>query len=226
MIDLYCERLGPGLWAEPVNALSNLIFIVAAVASWRLSRAYGLNRWEPRLLVGLMAVVGIGSFLFHTFATPWARALDVIPILLFQMLLIWTYFRHVTRANVFASGAAVTALVAASLAARTIPNGVEWSLNYLPALLSLASLGAFHAITGRRARWALLAAASAFIVSLLFRTLDGAMCHLVPAGTHFLWHLFNGAAVFLSFWSLAANLMPKEPDAVRGLHEVTLSADL
>ena len=28
----YCERLGPGLLAEPANALSNLAFAAAAVA--------------------------------------------------------------------------------------------------------------------------------------------------------------------------------------------------
>jgi hypothetical protein len=36
-IDAYCERLGPGLWAEPLNALTNLAFIVAAlICAWRL----------------------------------------------------------------------------------------------------------------------------------------------------------------------------------------------
>lgn len=25
-IDIYCERLGPGLWAEPLNALTNAAF--------------------------------------------------------------------------------------------------------------------------------------------------------------------------------------------------------
>ena len=30
-IDAYCERLGPGLWAEPLNAVTNLAFLVAAL---------------------------------------------------------------------------------------------------------------------------------------------------------------------------------------------------
>ncbi len=30
-IDLYCERLGPGLWAEPLNAVTNLAFILAGI---------------------------------------------------------------------------------------------------------------------------------------------------------------------------------------------------
>ncbi|MBZ9770745.1 hypothetical protein LB526_28720 [Mesorhizobium sp. CA6] len=37
-VDLYCERSGPGLWAEPANASTKLAFIaaglLAATASW------------------------------------------------------------------------------------------------------------------------------------------------------------------------------------------------
>ena len=33
MIYLYCERLGSGLWAEPINALSNISFLLAAIAA-------------------------------------------------------------------------------------------------------------------------------------------------------------------------------------------------
>lgn len=29
-IDIYCERIEPGLWAEPLNAITNLAFIIAA----------------------------------------------------------------------------------------------------------------------------------------------------------------------------------------------------
>ena len=36
MIDLYCERTAPGLWEEPINALTNLSFFVAAWFAWRL----------------------------------------------------------------------------------------------------------------------------------------------------------------------------------------------
>jgi len=43
MIDLYCERLGPGLWAELLNALTNLGFLVAALASWQLARRRSLS---------------------------------------------------------------------------------------------------------------------------------------------------------------------------------------
>ena len=34
-IDAYCERLGPAFWAEPVNALTNAAFPIAAWVAWR-----------------------------------------------------------------------------------------------------------------------------------------------------------------------------------------------
>ena len=91
MIDLYCERLDPGLWAEPINALANLAFLVAAFAAWRLTNQCRSMSVETGLLIGLMLAIGTGSGLFHTFATSWARVLDVLPILLFQIAYLWIY---------------------------------------------------------------------------------------------------------------------------------------
>ncbi len=91
MIDLYCERIGPGFWAEPANALTNLAFPVVAWASWRMIRRSGTGSIGPSWLVALVISIGIGSFLFHTFATGWAQVLDVVPILLFQISYVWLY---------------------------------------------------------------------------------------------------------------------------------------
>jgi hypothetical protein len=37
-VDGYCERVAPGLWGEPLNAVSNIAFLVAAVAVWLAAR--------------------------------------------------------------------------------------------------------------------------------------------------------------------------------------------
>jgi len=42
-----------------------------------------------------------------------------------------------------------------------------------------------------------LAATLAFTISLVFRSLDLALCDLFPAGTHFVWHMMNGAMIGL-----------------------------
>jgi hypothetical protein len=67
IIDLYCERTSPGLWAEPLNALSNLAYFAAAWGVWRIARGTG----DPgaRLLVGVLVAIGTGSALFHAFAS-------------------------------------------------------------------------------------------------------------------------------------------------------------
>ena len=81
-IDAYCERLGPGLLAEPLNAATNAAFLLAAslaFAEWRRNPAD-----RPALaLIAMMAVIGVGSGLFHTFANAWSNLADVIPIAIF-----------------------------------------------------------------------------------------------------------------------------------------------
>lgn len=71
IIDQYCERVGtnPDFWGEPVNAITNAAFLVAAL--WVYREALKRNRLD--LLSGLLCTnvffIGIGSFLFHTHAT-------------------------------------------------------------------------------------------------------------------------------------------------------------
>jgi hypothetical protein len=82
-VDLYCERLSAGFWAEPVNALTNVAFLVAALLAARALAGRTALVSGPVLLVALMALIGLGSFAFHTLATRGAALLDVIPIGLF-----------------------------------------------------------------------------------------------------------------------------------------------
>ena len=82
-VDNYCERLDSSFWAEPLNAMSNLAFIVAGLVL--------LRQWQKapgRDVIGLLLavnvlVIGVGSFLFHTFANRWSALADVLPITIF-----------------------------------------------------------------------------------------------------------------------------------------------
>ncbi|MEW8428994.1 MAG: hypothetical protein G8D61_04715, partial [gamma proteobacterium symbiont of Ctena orbiculata] len=72
----YCERIDDSFWAEPLNAATNLVFLFAAAAQIRALRqsAEPIRRlWDLWALTGLLAAIGIGSFLWHTFATAWAE---------------------------------------------------------------------------------------------------------------------------------------------------------
>ena len=85
MVDLYCERIDPGFWAEPVNALTNIGFVFAAWFTYRIAVREQAHKSSIAAIAGIIAAIGIGSFLFHTMATPFTRWLDIIPIFVFQV---------------------------------------------------------------------------------------------------------------------------------------------
>ena len=195
-VDIYCERVTDAFWAEPVNALTNLAFLVTAWALWRLRPRSAPP--EPTLLIATTALIGVGSFLFHTLATRWAEIADVLPILLFQLLFLWTYIRRrIGWGPAVAVGLVIAYLAFAVGVARALPP-MNGSQSYVAALLVLLALGAHHAATASARRYALLAAGAIFALSLTFRTIDQAVCAEFPLGTHFLWHLLNALVLFLA----------------------------
>jgi hypothetical protein len=197
-IDSYCERIDIGFWAEPLNALTNAAFIVAAAHAFLMWRRSGAKDWAALWLVFVAAIVGIGSFLFHTFANRWSLLADVLPIAVF----IYSYFLLSMRRYLglrLVAAIAGTALFAAfsmsftrlwfSLFPGVTLNG---SVSYIPAALALSVVGvACRVLNERDAGRALILAACVFGVSLFFRSIDASACSAWPSGTHFLWHALN-----------------------------------
>ncbi|MGD1701640.1 ceramidase domain-containing protein [Dapis sp. BLCC M229] len=143
MIDIYCERVQPGLWDEPINAISNFAFFIAAWSSWRLAQSLNVKFLDVKLLIYLMVAIGIGSSLFHTYATGWALLMDVIPITMFQIFYLWVYNRRVMKLESIISMILIIVLVISSLA--TLPLKVlNGSFSYAPALIYLLGLGIYH----------------------------------------------------------------------------------
>ena len=180
MIDLYCERLGPGLRAEPINAFTNLAFVVAGFAAWRLAVQRNSISTGTILLIALMVAIGVGSGLFHTFATGWARVLDIMPILLFQLVYLCVYGVLIARMRIsHLTGLVILFLLAAYLG-RQFPDVLNGSLIYLPAFVLLFGLGLYHYRHVKVEPALLLWATVVFSVSLFFRTIDLDICKFVP----------------------------------------------
>ena len=208
-IDNYCERIGDGFWAEPLNAITNLAFILAAFFSWRLMARLNQSALGNWVLVLLLFSIGVGSGLFHTFATRWAELADIIPIVLFQLAYLWLYSRNVIRLKGMGAAGLLVAFVAilafgfmlnASLGERfeALLAPLNGSGMYAGALIGVYGLGIYHLKAQTEHRAALLLAALLFTFSLLFRTLDMGLCNQIPFGTHFLWHMCNAGVLYLS----------------------------
>ena len=199
-IDNYCERMDPGFWAEPLNAVSNGAFIMAAIAAAVLIMGSDTARRDGAVwfLAVLVAVIGTGSFLFHTFATFWAMLADVIPISIF----IYVYLGYALRRYVGAGWLPTLVLVIVFAAGSfwldgAVPADVlNGSVGYLPALGALVLLGGLLLRKGHPAGRGLLAAAVLFTVSLTFRSIDNTVCEALPMGTHFVWHCLNALLLF------------------------------
>lgn len=195
----YCERQGPALYAEPLNAISNLAFFYAAWRLWakidpRNPRLAAQLRW----LAGLIALVGAGSLAFHTFATGWASILDVLFIGVFNVSYLIIFLRVVPQwssARAFAGGAAF--VIVDRVAANYLPSDAfNGSLLYLPAFVALMVLTISAWMLAPAVARKMAIALAAFVVSLSARTLDQALCHSWVWGTHFLWHLLNAFVLY------------------------------
>ncbi|RVV96914.1 hypothetical protein EKE94_16370 [Mesobaculum littorinae] len=189
-IDGYCERLGPGYWAEPVNAVTNAAFVIAALILWRRSRGVPMARG----MAAVLGVIGVGSFLFHTHATAWASLADVLPILGFILLYIFAANRRFWNMPPWAALLGTLAFLpyAAALTPvlRAIP-GIAISAVYWPVPLLIAA----YAVALRRRSPAtargLGLGAALLTLSLTFRSLDMPLCEAWPLGTHPMWHILN-----------------------------------
>ncbi len=191
-MDRYCERTGPEFWSEPLNALSNLSFVVAGLLILSFAK-----KDRPLRTFGLLVVlVGFGSATYHTIATKWAMFADVIPI---GICLVWYLWAYLRSAAGFSAGRTwsclvVFGVVSGGLAAYTAPDWVNETHQYLGALAALLLLAWYRA----EARVPFLFATLTFAASMTLRTLDPLVCEGWPLGTHFLWHTLNGVAFYFA----------------------------
>lgn len=206
LLHMYRERSGdPAFWAEPLNALSNASFVIAAAFALDLSICR--RAWKPTTLalVLLAAVIGCGSFLFHTvpsFHTMW---LDIIPITLFQILFLWLISQKLLSTSGWMSAGIVIAVVGTSFVLRPIHQPLNGSLFYIPSLLAMLTFGALWAKRSATEPYLLMGTAGFFALAITARSIDWIVPW--PFGTHFLWHILNGFVVYtaLRTWIIATS---------------------
>jgi hypothetical protein len=219
---LYCERgTNAALLAEPINAISNIAFLLAALIGLQLVLWRPPEERSPDhfLLPVLVLFIGLGSLAFHLYADQITALADVVPISLFMVVYLgfalnrflgvppaWTVLAVIGFAAIIAitmqvqcSAGAIGLLGPDVQGAKPCLNG---SLFYLPALVALIVVGLVLSERGHRAAPYLLWAAAILAVSITLRSLDLALCDQVviegrKVGTHFAWHVLNALALFL-----------------------------
>lgn len=190
-IDGYCERTDPSFWAEPVNAITNLAFLLAAVWIWPRTKGQATDR----VLAAILFAIGIGSFLFHTFAQAWAGLADTVPIGLFIVVYIFAACRdYIGLAGLWAIAATVffTLMLAVGVnqMAAAMPD-LGANAAYIGTCTLIFGFGVGMMRGNPRTGGGLLIGSGVLALSIASRMLDMRLCPAFPVGTHFLWHLLN-----------------------------------
>ena len=189
-IDIYCERLDVGIWAEPINAVTNFAFILAAIIMWIRCK----NLVEGRVLAFLLFSIGCGSFLFHTFAQTWAAILDVTPILIFILTYIYAANRRFLVWSKRMSITGVILFLPYQFLVVSILSSIQFfgsSAQYVPVAILIFFYSALLHKSKTNLSRELFVGATILSLSIFARTIDEPLCLIVSVGTHFIWHILN-----------------------------------
>ena len=195
-IDIYCERLDIGIWAEPINAVTNVAFILASIFMWLRCK----NLVEGRILSFLLFSIGCGSFLFHTFAQTWAAILDVAAILIFILTYIFIANRSFLAWSKMVSLIGVILFFPYQLLLANILSNIQFfgsSVQYIPVAILIFIYSGLLRKTEPNLSRGLFIGATILCLSIVFRTIDEPLCSILSVGTHFVWHILN--AIMLSW---------------------------
>ena len=201
-LNIYCERHGAGFWNEPINALTNLIFILAGFM-------LVLNTRQNKLCIFLslqIILMGVASFLFHTFANILAGLIDTVSIMLFGVTYIFGSNYYLLKLNTITSIIIALCLVPFSFFVSQLAtisfgslNGSTWYLSFIILFLTYSYL-----IRKEFAQMSVILLCSALflLISIFFRTIDIMSCNIIPVGTHFVWHIMNGVLLGTLVWGI------------------------
>ena len=192
-VDGYCERLEPGYWAEPLNAITNLAFIISAIYVWQ-----GIKSPRPIIcqsLITILCCIGIGSYLLHTHSTRWAAFADVFFIAVFVVTYLYAANRYFLQLRpVMSLGLTLMIFIYIPLATFIVSSILPYlgaSATYTSIAILILAYGFYLWRKMRSTAIGLLIGGSALVGSIVLRTLDGPFCNIIPIGTHFTWHLLN-----------------------------------
>ena len=215
-LDIYCERTDASFWSEPVNALTNLLIVVAGVFGLAQVRSRKTGVYAE-ILCWWVVVIGLGSLLFHTTALELTKWADIIPIVTFTFAMAIFCLRRFSGLS-WQRTSAYFVLYFASISVVTwfVPSWLSEASNgttaYLPALAGFAFFGVVALVRGSPAGWYCIACAVILFAGFVFRAIDQDVCEAFPLGTHFLWHVLIALMLGVILSAVAKYGAPRRSD--------------
>jgi hypothetical protein len=203
----YCERNSIETFAEPLNALSNVAFVLCGIIFF-LRKGMIKNPLPYSVIF-----IGFSSFLFHYIPTRFYSTLDVFSILLFVVLYNTLLTKNILNYSFFKSALSSIILILMSfllgiLFSKTIISTSSFYLGLLSYMIYIA----FLLKKASNIKYFLIAIIL-FSISLIVRSIDIYLCDLISFGTHFVWHILNSLVIYflILFLFLTNRSSPKKP---------------
>ena len=191
-MDFYCERTNNQIFNEPINAVSNIFFIIVSISLFKILRK---NQSDKIYYIQpiLIFFIGIGSFLFHLKPNLITLYSDIIPIFLFSLSFIFLFNRNVIKisnlnsALLFILFLTLLLFITPKLKYEILNGSEFYFANYF--FLAMYTIWLYFK---KSDFFQLLFLGFIFFnLSILLRSIDNYICNYLSIGTHFLWHFLN-----------------------------------
>jgi len=196
---------------EPWNAISSLFFLIPVFYwIWKLKGRY---KAYPMItcILPLLFLNGLGSTMYHAFRNSdfWLM-LDFLPALI-MMLTLGVYFWSRVTGSWKKGWLIVPIVIGLQITVRIgFQDAGGYIANIMYTLSGLSLIGIPVFIILSKTNWykayLILLTATFLVGAVVFRSLDwpseNPLPHILPQGTHFLWHIVSAFAVFSLGWYL------------------------
>lgn len=187
------------LIVEPWNAFSSLAIAAPAIYYlWKI-------RKNPSQYIFLLVCIpflflnGLGSTLFHGLrSSRFFLLMDFMPALVLT-LLITVYFWAKALPKWWMGIIAVTPVFLMRFGVIDLIPG-QGGINTSYTISGIAFLLPVFLILKKyqfKKSWDIIIGALCFVLAIYFRQVDKDFTHIIPWGTHFLWHIFSGIGAYL-----------------------------
>lgn len=199
---VYCEpALFNGLF-EPLNVLSNIIFIILGILLFNRVKRKSVNSFLSKVFPVLFVAIGIGSTLWHYFRSDLSFRFDVTPVIVLITLHVACYAKVVGKTVIEKLLLFLSVFAFLSIGLLLKAQYEYWLFNYNGVLyiaiwFYYMFVWLYSLFTYKLRQKSMPLIMALFTLAILARQADMLSCETFGFGSHFLWHLFSAVALFL-----------------------------
>lgn len=187
----YCERISNYIFAEPVNLITNLAFIISAFFVYKMLKAKNVKNSIYNFFPWIIFLISLGSSLWHLYGSPITLPFDAVPVYIFLGLSLFLLLENLSKSAKLKFGIIGIFILFQIFLTINFPHLFNGSIHHIAsvALLSALIIWIYRKI-GKTAALQLFYIFLIYAVAIIFRTIDIQICPIFAVGTHFLWHIF------------------------------------